>query len=150
MTEQNRIKSGSDIIFYDGICGLCNRFVQFVLAHEGSLKFLFCSLQSDIGAKLLSKYGEDSSDLKTIFVISDYGLPSNKLQKKSQAVLFIIQHCQLPWYVPEILFSFLHLWPASLLDIGYDVIAGVRYKIFGRYDSCSIPDKEVRDRFVDQ
>ncbi len=148
MTEQDKIKPGEDIIFYDGVCGLCNKLVQFVLAHGGDLKFLFCSLQSDLAARLLAKYGANSTELKTIFVITDYDLPSSKLLKKSQAVLFILQRCNMPWYTAGL--SILHFIPEFFLNIAYDLVANIRYEVFGRYESCLNPGKEVRDRFIDQ
>ena len=148
MIEQEKIKLGEDIIFYDGVCGLCNKLVQFVLAHGGSLRFLFCSLQSDLAARLLTKYGANSTELKTILLITDYGLPSSKLLVKSQAVLFILQHCNMPWYLASL--SSLRFVPEFFLDIAYDLIANSRYMLFGRYESCLNPRKEVRDRFIDQ
>lgn len=140
------IPLGENIIFYDGICGLCNRFVQFVLHNGGGQEFLFCSLQSAIAAQLLSEYGVDSAQLSTIYVIKDYKLPDSKLLNKSRAVLFILDYCHKPWqYV-----SLLKLLPSPLLDLAYDFIAGVRYKIFGQDKSCSISDSGIRQRFIDQ
>ncbi len=146
MNEQSKIKVGDKIIFYDGVCGLCNHLVQFVIRHGG--KFLFCSLQSEVAANLLEKFGESSKDLDSIFIITDYDLQSSKLLKKSKAVFFILKNCNLPWYWSCLrIFGLLPEW---ILDLGYDLVAGTRYNLFGRYDTCLIPDQKVKDRFIDQ
>jgi predicted DCC family thiol-disulfide oxidoreductase YuxK len=142
-----KLKAGDNIIFYDGVCGLCNRLVQFVLKHGGADKFLFCSLQSDIAGELLEKYGQSNKDLDTIFLITDYDTPSSKLLDKAKAVFFIIKRCQAPAWSWLACFSIL---PEFILNLGYDLVASVRYPIFGRYDSCLIPPADVRHRFIDQ
>jgi len=150
MSQQIKIKSGDNIIFYDGVCGLCNALVQFVLKHGGGLRFLFCSLQSDIAARLLAKYSASNTNLDTVFVLTNYDLPTSKLLEKAQAVFFILKHCELPWYSPWAWLVSLSFLPEFLLNFGYDFIASIRYKVFGQYESCLIPDKVVRDRFIDQ
>ena len=44
---------GSDVILYDGVCALCNRFVRFVIARDGARRFRFASLQSAFAARVL-------------------------------------------------------------------------------------------------
>lgn len=149
MIDETKLKAGYNILFYDGVCGLCNRFVHFVLKYDHSSKFLFCSLQSDFASQLLAKHGENSHDLDTVFVLSNYNLSTSKLMRKAGAVFFVLDQCHMPWYSPWrwlIIFQFL---PDSLLNIGYDFVAAVRYKIFGRYESCLIPSPEWRDKFID-
>lgn len=148
MTTQ--IKTGEHIIFYDGVCGLCNSLVQFILAHGGGAKFLFCSLQSDVAAELLAKYGESNKDLDTVFVITDYDLPSSKLLKRSKAIFFILKHLEMPTLSPWSVLATFSFLPEFILDLGYDLIANVRYKAFGQYDACQIPAPEVAERFIDQ
>ncbi len=149
MTDETKLKPGDNIIFYDGVCGLCDRFVQFVLKHAPSSKFLFCSLQSDIARELLGKYGESNKDLDTVFVLSGYDLSQSQLLKKAKAVFFVLEQCQIPWSSPWRWLTILKVLPDFFLDIGYDFIAAIRYKIFGQYDSCVIPCPEWRDRFID-
>jgi predicted DCC family thiol-disulfide oxidoreductase YuxK len=150
MNSQQPIKPGENIIFYDGVCGFCNKFVQFILSQGAGLNFLFCSLQSEVAARLLSKFGQTNKDLDSIFVITDYDLPSGKLLKKSKAVFFILEHCNKPWHTLWPYLSIFKFLPQFILDFGYDLVASFRYKIFGRYESCLLPEKEVRDRFIDQ
>jgi len=149
MIDESRLKQGYSIIFYDGVCGLCDSFVQFVLKYNQSSKFLFCSLQSDFANKLLAKYGETNGDLESVFVLTDYNLPSSVLLKKSRAVFFVLDQCHLPWYLPMRWFTLCKILPEALLNLGYDFVASVRYKIFGQYDTCLVPSSEWRDQFID-
>ncbi len=148
--NQQKIKNGESIIFFDGVCGLCNHLVQFVLKHGGADKFVFCSLQSETAAQLLAKYGQNNKDLDTVFVLTDYDLPSSKLLEKSKAIFFILKHCKISLYSPWAWLAALSIVPEFFLNLGYDFIANIRYPVFGRYDSCLIPDASVRDRFIDQ
>jgi predicted DCC family thiol-disulfide oxidoreductase YuxK len=149
MIDETKLKQGASVIFYDGVCGLCDAFVQFVLKHACSSKFLFCSLQSDFAAQLLGKYGESNSDLNTVFVLTDYNLSTSKLLKKSRAILFVLEECHMPWYLPWRWLIIFKVLPDFLLNIGYDFIASIRYKVFCRYQSCLIPSPEWRDKFID-
>ena len=45
------------IILYDGVCGLCNRLVQFVLKHDSRDYFRFAALQSDFAIRVLGRHG---------------------------------------------------------------------------------------------
>ncbi len=125
--------------------GLCNKLVQFVLKHS-KCPFLFCSLQSDLATRLITQYGASTADLTTIFVITDYDLTSSKLLNKAQAILFILECCDLP----SAYLSIFRSLPRFLLDFAYDCVARTRYKIFGYTDSCWVPDEKVRHRFIDQ
>jgi predicted DCC family thiol-disulfide oxidoreductase YuxK len=41
------------------------------------------------------------------------------------------------------------LLPTPIRDFFYDIIAKNRYKWFGKKDSCMIPSKEIRNRFLE-
>ena len=134
---QNKIPS--NLVFYDGDCGFCNRFVRFVWEHDKNEKFFFCALQSQMAYDLLSKYGvedEDFLDLKTL-----YYQEGTELYSKSQAVFRILNYLNL---LPDLLVK---LAPQCLCDIGYDLVARMR-KILPAGSSCPIPPESVRRRFL--
>src|SRR6202040_495149 len=60
------------IVLYDGVCGLCNRTVQFVLKRDRAAIFRFASLQSPLASRILAGHGKDASDLDTVYVVLDY------------------------------------------------------------------------------
>jgi predicted DCC family thiol-disulfide oxidoreductase YuxK len=134
---QNKIPF--NLVFYDGDCGFCNRFVRFVWEYDKNGEFFFCALQSQLAHGLLSKHGvedEDLHDLKTL-----YYKQGTELYRKSQAVFRILSQLNL---LPDFL---LKIAPQCLCDIGYDLVARMR-KILPAGSSCAIPPEAVRKRFL--
>ncbi len=136
---------GSHIVLYDGVCGLCNNFVKFVVRHDHSQTFLFASLQSDFAYRALSKHNCNPKDLNTVFVIVDYGLKSERLLLRAKAAIYVLSRLGVGWRF----FALLNLLPDSLLDFTYNFIAKYRYQWFGKYDACHVPDSESSERFIE-
>ncbi len=136
---------GSHLILYDGMCGLCGRMASFVLRHDPGGVFQFASLQGEFGRALLKRYGRDPDVLETFYVLSDFQSPSPALLTRANASLFLLKRIGGPWRALGIL----GILPHRILDWGYDLIARNRYRLFGRYESCFVPDAEYRDRFLD-
>ena len=165
------------ILLYDGMCGLCNRFVQFVLRHDPGGVFRFASLQSPMAERIVQQHVGNSAGLATVYVVVDYELPGERLLSRLDAVIFVLKQLaaaaelRLPGQAaacPEpaegaavparptprpkrwrLAAKALELVPATLRDWGYGVVARNRYRIFGRYDSCLLPAPENRERFLD-
>ena len=133
------------VLLYDGVCGLCNRMVQFVLRRDPAGVFRFASLQSELAASILRRHGLDARDLDTVYVVTNYERPDEHLLSRSDAVIFILQHMRasLRWTG-----RFLLVVPKPLREWGYKVVARNRYRIFGRYDMCPMPSEETRSRFL--
>lgn len=127
------------IVFYDGVCNLCNGAVQFILKHEKSPVLLFASLQSEFAKELIKQNKIPSSVDSIVFY------HSNKAHVKSKAAFRIAQHLKAPWSFVNV-FSFL---PKPVTNAGYDLIARYRYRIFGKKETCPMPSIETRDRFID-
>jgi predicted DCC family thiol-disulfide oxidoreductase YuxK len=134
----------SSLILFDGLCGLCTRFNQFVMRRDPKGIFKFLPLQSERAAALLSKHGKNVEKLTTFYVVVDYDLPTERLLDRSTAGLFACSKLGGIWK----LLSCLSILPSWLLDPFYDLIARVRYQLFGRHDTCPVPDPHFRDRFL--
>ena len=80
------MKKIDNIIFFDGICNLCNGFINFVWSKNSNRNFYYSSLQSKFSKKFLSEKGLTSDDLQTI-----YFYDGNKLYDKSNAVIKILK-----------------------------------------------------------
>jgi predicted DCC family thiol-disulfide oxidoreductase YuxK len=132
------------IILYDGVCGLCNRFVQFILRDRNAV-FRFASLQSALAAPILARHGANPSDLDTVYVVVNDELANEYLLSRSDAVLFVLQQLRL-WRPATFL---LQLLPKFLRDAAYNIVARNRYRIFGRSDVCQLPSEQDRHRFLD-
>lgn len=133
------------LILYDGACGLCHRFVRFVLARDRRRRFLFASVQSACGRSVLAAHGEESKGLETIRVVVDYGSGAPRLLARAAAVLFVLEQLGRPWSLAAVF----RVLPSGLADRIYDSVAARRYRLFGRYPACVIPDSGYRDRFLE-
>ena len=139
------------ILLYDGVCGLCNRLVQFILLRDRNATFRFASLQSGLAARILTRHNADPRDLDTVYVVinPEAGAPTDageRLLARSDAVLFVLQKLGGMWAIPGFL---LRLVPRPIRDWAYGQVARNRYRIFGRYDACPLPNAKNRDRFLD-
>ncbi len=136
----------SPILLYDGVCGLCNRFVHFTLAHDHKAIFRFASLQSAPAARILTRHGAHPGDLDTVYVVVDYELPDERMLSRSDAVLFVLKELGGIWRTAAFFIQFV---PRFLRNRAYDLIARYRYRVFGRTNECPLPRPQDRRRFLD-
>jgi predicted DCC family thiol-disulfide oxidoreductase YuxK len=136
---------GEHLILYDGVCGLCNRLNQFVVVRDTRAAFDFASLQSSAGRSVLQRFGRATENLTMFYVVLNYRSESPVLLSKAHAVSFVIKTLRAggPWL------RVFRILPNALLDLGYDLIALTRYRLFGRSASCLMPSEEFRRRFID-
>ena len=134
------------ILLYDGVCGFCNRFVQFTLRHDRHATFRFAWLQSALAASILARHNASPTNLDTVYVVVNHDLPDEYLLSRSAAVLFVLK--QLPGFWRPTA-SLLQLLPKSLRDAAYATVARHRYRIFGRSETCVLPNDQNRPRFLD-
>ncbi len=134
------------VLLYDGVCGLCNRLVQFILRHDRARVFRFAALQSKFATGILARHGKDARNLDTVYVVVNYDTPEEDLFTRSDAVRFVFEQLGGMWRASA---TVLRLLPHVLRDFGYDAIARRRYRIFGRSETCILPAGENRDRFLD-
>lgn len=128
------------IILFDGVCNLCNGFVQFVIKRDKDAKFRFGSLQSETVKNILIAYNFENQKLQTVIFIEN-----NILYTQSTAVLKIAKQLGGIW---QLLYVFM-IVPAFFRDWIYERIAKSRYKIFGQRDTCMVPTSELKNRFLD-
>lgn len=136
---------GAHLVLYDGVCGLCNRLLQFLLRHDDRAVFSFSSLQSTTGRATVARWGGDPDDLASFYVIAGFRTPGARVVTKSEAALFVARELGWPWNMA----LGLRVFPLALRNRAYDVIARSRYRVFGRYDQCPIPTEDARSRFVE-
>ena len=130
--------SDKNIILFDGVCVLCNRFVVFVIKQDKKQYYHFASQQSELGKKIVEQVG--INDLSTLFLIS-----KGNVRTQSLAVLSILS--RLPF--PYVLLCFGYLVPSFIRDLLYKFIARNRYTIFGKTDTCSLlQNKDWQERVL--
>ena len=145
MTLLTKPKTGAHIFLFDGVCGLCNKFVQFVMPKDEQRKFQFASLQSGFATELLQKYKINPKDLNTFYVVADYDLPTQRVLSKSDAAAFVLSNLDGAWSA----LSLIKYLPKALRNWGYDLVAKNRYQIFGKKDACQLPSASTKDRFIE-
>ena len=128
------------IILFDGICNLCNQSVQFVIEHDDKNQFQFASLQSDFGQNFLKENNLDASKFDSVVFIED-----DKFYTKSSAALKISKYLD---GITSWLTIFM-IVPKPLRDIVYSFIAKNRYRWFGKNESCWLPTKELKAKFIE-
>jgi predicted DCC family thiol-disulfide oxidoreductase YuxK len=132
------------LVLYDGVCGLCNRLLQFLLRHDHRRVFSFASLQSDIGQSIVVRSGRNPGELTSFYVVADYRTAASRVFTRSNAALFVAAELGWPWKAAQ----WMRVLPEGIRDRAYDVVARSRYRLFGRYDRCPIPSPEFRSRFI--
>jgi predicted DCC family thiol-disulfide oxidoreductase YuxK len=133
------------LVLYDGVCGLCNRLVAFLLRHDRRDQFRFAPLQSELAQTLLRRYGLDPNDFDTVVVLADFRQSAERALNRSEAAIWAIARLGGMWRI----FAIAQLIPLSVRESLYRFIARRRYQIFEKYDSCPIPRLEDRHKFLD-
>lgn len=138
---------GRSVILYDGLCGLCDRYVQFVLRRDHRHFFRFGALQGAYGRRALARQGIDPGENgpNTMVLLEKADGPGERVRFRSDAVLAVITGLGGPWRLAGIL----RVVPRPVRDVVYDWVVRVRYRIFGKLDACAIPTAgEMADRFL--
>jgi predicted DCC family thiol-disulfide oxidoreductase YuxK len=128
-----------DVILYDGVCVFCSRWIRFIAARDVNKRFRFTAIQSGYGTRLAQAFGIDPDDPDTNAVIH-----GGIAYFKSDGALTVLSN--LPgWRWVRAL-----LWlPKPLRDVVYNLVARNRYRIFGKYEACFMPDAEMRARVME-
>jgi predicted DCC family thiol-disulfide oxidoreductase YuxK len=140
-----RNEMSNPIVLYDGVCGLCNRLTQFLLKRDHKDRLRFASLQSEFAAAILKRHSKDPEDLDTVYVVKDYNQTNEKLLARSDAILYLGQQIGGIWSVAGLG----KVLPRFLRDWIYNLVARNRYRVFGKYESCMMPDPKYRRKFLD-
>ena len=137
-------QSTPQIILYDGICGLCDRFVRFVLKRDKHDRFRFASLQSEFASTILQRHGINPQILDTTYLVRSYNTPQEHLLARNDAVVAVFTELGGIWKIWAWL---LQLLPKSFRNWRYNLVARYRYRIFGKYNTCPLPDPKDRHKF---
>lgn len=130
---------GRDIIVFDAVCVLCSNFYKFVLKHDRAAQFSFVTAQSGLGQAIYAALDLPRDDFDTNLVIID-GQIYQRLDSFNQVMRCFGGF----WHILTIS----AVLPKGLRDFLYYKIARNRYRIWGKYATCIIPDAAVRDRFL--
>lgn len=127
------------VILFDGVCNLCSGSVQFILKRDKEKRFLFASLQSAYGQKLLQQFKLPVDNFNSFILYQD-----EKIFSKSTGALKMFSQLS-GWKWVKVFW----IVPKFIRDAIYNLIAKNRYKWFGKKEECWLPTPELKERFLD-
>ena len=127
------------VILFDGVCNLCNGSVQFILKRDKEKRFLFASLQSAYGQKLLKQFNLPPNNFNSFILYQD----GNLFTKSTGALMMFSQLKGWKWT------RIFKVVPRFIRDAVYGLIANNRYKWFGKQEACWLPTPELKSRFLE-
>lgn len=117
------------LVLYDGECGLCHRTVKFMLERDRG-QLYYAPLQGETAAALRARHPEIPTTLESVVLVD-----GDRVHLRSKAFLYGAKYLTRPWrWVYH-----LRWLPAFLLDLFYRLIARIRYRVWGKFDSCQRP-----------
>ena len=131
-------EEAKSIILFDGVCNLCNSTVQFVLKRDKEKKFLFASLQSATGQKILQQFNLPVTNFNSFILYQD-----GQIYTRSTDALKMFSQLK-GWKGMKLFF----IIPRFIRDAIYNLIANNRYRWFGKKEECRIPTVELKERFL--
>ena len=137
--------TSNPIVLYDGVCGLCNRAVQFLLKRDRHDRLRFAPLQSDFAGTLLKRHGLDHQDLDTVYVVLNSGEANEALLAKGDAFLLFTKEIGGVWSIARLA----KIIPRPMRNWLYDFVARHRYQVFGKYEACMLPDPRHKHKFIE-
>jgi len=126
------------VVLFDGECKLCIGSVNFILRRDSKGRLKLAPLQSDYGRQVLISHAIKSDPMDSMML-----LEGKRLTVKSTAVIRISKYLGGAWPLCMIAL----IIPRFIRDFIYDIIAKNRYRWFGKYDTCRLPDADFEDRF---
>ncbi len=127
------------VVFFDGVCGLCNHSVNWLLAHDPEHRLRFAPLQGQTAESLLPDQLRDRLDTLVF-------LRKGNTYIRTAAVSRILMALGGRW---SFLGGLLWIIPAPLRNLGYRLVSSLRYRLFGKHDACRLPTSSERAVFLD-
>jgi predicted DCC family thiol-disulfide oxidoreductase YuxK len=138
---KNQPELPQNIIFFDGVCNLCNGLVNFLWKIDSEHKLRYSSLQSEFAKNFLKEKDLEVHSLSTVYFYSNHNYYS-----KSRAIGNIFLFLKMPYWVLGKIILFV---PTSIADAIYSFIGKHRYRLWGKSDSCRMPTSEEKEYFLE-
>ena len=127
------------VLLFDGVCNLCNGFINFIIDQDPEGYFMFAPLQSEVATEMLADFGLTNEALDSVVMIED-----GRCYRRSTAALMVSRRLGGVW---AWLYVFMVV-PRPLRDLVYDWVATNRYRWFGKREKCRVPTPELQARFL--
>ena len=127
------------ILLFDGLCPLCSANARFVLKHDRAGLFRLASIQGDAGGALCRRFGIDPADPESFLLVE-----GDRVHRDSDAAIRLFTRLGWPWRIA----GALRAVPRAVGDPLYRLVARNRYRLFGRRDTCWVPEGPWKDRML--
>lgn len=140
-TQKSPPNIGMDdcVILFDGVCKLCNAWSKFIIRFDTQQQFKLCSVQSPEGQSILNHFNMPANHFDTMLYVE-----GSRCFEKSDAFFHVVYKLGIPWR----LLCVFKVIPKTVRNWLYDRIALNRYSLFGKHDTCLMPSKEHKNRFL--
>ena len=143
MTQESQCAPGvapdDRVVLFDGVCRLCSVWARFLIRFDSKRQFKLATVQSPEGEAILQWHGFPTDCYETMLLVE-----GESIYTKSSAFFRVMRRLPWPWPIACIGW----VVPSVIRDWLYDRVALNRYRIFGRYDACVVPNKDHDSRFL--
>lgn len=136
MNAENR-----PIVVFDGVCLLCNRWVDFLLRHDRAGRYRLAAMQGNHGRRLLLTHGLSADDPSSFLLVQD-----GRGFTDTEALIRVLAGLGRGW---QIVAGVIRVVPRFVRNPTYRWVARHRYRLFGRRPLCRVPDSAYAERFLD-
>lgn len=140
-----RLANGPSVVLFDGVCGLCDRTVQFLLGEDVRGVLRFAPLQGATAREVLGRHTGLPTDIKSLIFVRNCGAPEEIAFVRSRGALLILDELGGFWRIV----SWMRIMPRPIRDGLYDWVARNRYQWFGTFAECRLPSPATRAQFLD-
>jgi len=139
---------GRALMLYDGLCGLCNHAVQWVIRHDHADRFRFAPQQSPLAASIFGRHGIDQEAMlksNSVYLVLDVGSANERLLRQSDVTIHMLLQLSGRW---RVLGYLLRAVPSLVRNAAYRLFARNRYRLTSRYEVCPLPAAADRMKFI--
>lgn len=130
------------LILYDGVCGLCNKSIQYLLDWDHAGLYVYAAQQGEVAAALKERHPD--APLLSSVVLVEQTSEGEKIYTHSEAIFRIVARLDAPYRY----LSWFGILPGFITDLAYNFVSDIRYRVWGKYDTCRMPSPEERARFL--
>jgi len=135
------------VLLFDGECGLCNRFVRLLLRLDRSQVLRFAALQSPVAQSFLRDHGLPIADFDSLVLVPDWGHREGpRFHLRTDALVAAFR--AIGGFSGSVL-ALIRIIPIPWRDAAYRLVARTRFRIFGKWKACPLPNPEWKTRFLD-
>lgn len=135
----------TNVVFFDGVCGLCNCFVDFVLSRDHQNAIRFAPLQGETARRVVREELQKPSGHESTFNTIVWMDSAGREYIRSAAAVRVLWMLGGVWWLIGWL---MWLIPRPLRDIGYRIVSANRYRWFGKQETCRLPTPAEKSRFL--